>query len=248
MAVAALCATAVFGASLTHLVSTPALYGVPYQAYFAAQGPGSGAVVTGPLLGSLRRDRAIERITLAALVEVGINGKPVRALAVTAVRGPALISAVDGPLPDADQQIVLGAATMRTIGARPGGLVRVTVTDPAGVPHSAQFRVIGRASFPPRFRHRRAGQRGGDDRQRLHQRAVPAGARPARVPARGQPRPRLRSAGARRSRACRRHSPWPGTSASTPALLTIPESRPRWSTSVSRSTAKRAARLIDPRQ
>jgi FtsX-like permease family len=149
MAVAALCATAVFGAGLTHLVSSPALYGVPYQAYFAAQDPGSGAVVTGPLLDSLRRDRAIERITLAALVEVGINGKSVRALAVTAVRGPVLISAVDGRLPNADRQIVLGAATMRSIGARPAGLVRMTVTDPAGVPHSARFRVIGRASFPP---------------------------------------------------------------------------------------------------
>jgi FtsX-like permease family protein len=149
MAVAALCATAVFGASLAHLVSSPALYGVPYQAYFAAQDPGSGAVVTGPLLDSLRRDRAIERITLAALVEVSINGKHVRALAVTAIRGPVLISAVDGQLPRADRQIVLGAATMRTIGARQGALVRVTVTDPAGVPHSERFRVIGRASFPP---------------------------------------------------------------------------------------------------
>lgn len=149
MAVAALCATAVFGASLTNLVSSPALYGVPYQVYFAAQDPGSEAKVTGPLLDSLRRDRAIERITLAALVEVGLNGKSVRALAVTAVRGPVLISAVDRQLPRNDRQIVLGAATMRTIGARPGGVVRVTVTDPAGVPHSARFRVTGRASFPP---------------------------------------------------------------------------------------------------
>jgi hypothetical protein len=149
MAVAALCATAVFGASLTHLVSSPALYGVPYQAYFAAQGPGPGAGVTGPLLGSLRRDRAIERITLAALVEVSINGKHVRALAETAVRGPVLISAVDGRQPRTDRQIVLGAATMRTIGARQGGLAWVTVTDPAGAPHSTLFRVIGRASFPP---------------------------------------------------------------------------------------------------
>ena len=32
MAVAALCATAVFGASLTRLISSPALYGAPFQA------------------------------------------------------------------------------------------------------------------------------------------------------------------------------------------------------------------------
>jgi hypothetical protein len=149
MAVAALCATAVFGASLTHLVSSPALYGTPYQAYFATNGdPGTEAVVTGPLLDSLRRDSAIKRITLAALVEVGVNGKRVPAIAVTAVRGPALISAVDGHRPGGDQQIVLGAATMRSTGARLGGLARVTVADPSGVPHGSMFRVIGRASFP----------------------------------------------------------------------------------------------------
>ncbi len=46
MAVAALCATGVFGASLTHLISSPALYGAPFQAYFASDGdarvPGEG--------------------------------------------------------------------------------------------------------------------------------------------------------------------------------------------------------------
>jgi hypothetical protein len=51
MAVAALCATGVFGASLTHLISSPALYGAPFQAYFASDGtPGSQARVSGPVL------------------------------------------------------------------------------------------------------------------------------------------------------------------------------------------------------
>ena len=56
MAVAALCATGVFGASLTHLISSPALYGAPFQAYFASDGtPGSQARVSGPVLESLPR-------------------------------------------------------------------------------------------------------------------------------------------------------------------------------------------------
>ena len=60
LAVAALCATAVFGASLTHLVSSPALYGAPFQAYFASDGlPGSQDAATGQLLDSLRKDQAI---------------------------------------------------------------------------------------------------------------------------------------------------------------------------------------------
>ena len=40
LAVAALCATAVFGASLTRLISSPALYGVPFQAEFTNQRDG----------------------------------------------------------------------------------------------------------------------------------------------------------------------------------------------------------------
>jgi len=148
MAVAALCATAVFGGSLTHLNSSPALYGAPFQAYFASNGePGSQAVVTGPLLTSLRKDPAIEQITVGAFVEVNINGRHVRTMAMTPVRGPALLSAVDGRLPRGDRDIILGAATMRVTGARLGGIVQVTVSDPAGAPHTARFRVIGRASL-----------------------------------------------------------------------------------------------------
>ena len=148
LAVAALCATAVFGASLAHLVSSPALYGSPYQAYFTNLGSGSGAAVTGPVLTSLRRDRAIQRISLATTERITVNGSQVGLLAVSAVRGPALVSAVDGRLPRRDREIALGAATMRATGARPGGLVRVTVTDAAGTAHRARFRVVGRASFP----------------------------------------------------------------------------------------------------
>ena len=62
-------------------------------------------------------------------------------------RGPALLSAVDGRLPGGDRDIMLGAATMRATKARLGGTVRVTITDPAGKPHEARFRVIGRASL-----------------------------------------------------------------------------------------------------
>jgi FtsX-like permease family protein len=148
MAVAALCATAVFGGSLAHLISSPALYGAPFQAYFATNGePGAQAVLTGPLLDSLREDRAIGQITLAALVEINVNGSHVRAVAITPVRGPALLSAVDGRLPHGDRDIMLGVATMRATGARLGGTVRVTIPDPAGVPHEARFHVIGRASL-----------------------------------------------------------------------------------------------------
>ena len=148
MAVAALCATAVFGASLTHLLSSPALYGAPFQAYFACDGDARvQAMVNGPLLKSLRDDGAIEQITLGAFVEVNVNGKHVRTVAMTPVRGAALLSTLDGRLPRGDRDIMLGVATMRATGARVGGTVRVTVADPDGTPHVASFHVIGRASL-----------------------------------------------------------------------------------------------------
>src|SRR5262245_18105065 len=152
MAVAALCATAVFGASLTRLISSPALYGAPFQAEFTNQGTGSGAELTGALLTGLRRDPAITRITLVRTAEIKVNGQHGRTRAVSAVRGPALISAVDGRLPRGDRDIMLGAATMRAVGARPEGTVRVTVPAPVtGAAHTARFRVVGRGSFLTSF-------------------------------------------------------------------------------------------------
>ena len=148
MAVAALCATAVFGASLAHLISSPALYGAPFQAYFASNGtPGSQAKVNGPLLKSLTGDQAMKQITVGAFVEVNVDGQHVRTIAMTPVRGPALLSALDDRLPRGDRDIMLGVATMRATGARVGGTVRVTVADPDGKPHVASFHVIGRASL-----------------------------------------------------------------------------------------------------
>jgi ABC-type lipoprotein release transport system permease subunit len=148
MAVAALCATAVFGASLAHLISTPALYGAPFQAYFGSNGTPKGqALVNGPLLQSLVGDPAIAQITQGAFVEVNVNGQHVRTVAMTPVRGAALLSALDGRLPRGDRDIMLGVATMHDTGARVGGTVRVTVADPDGRPHVASFHVIGRASL-----------------------------------------------------------------------------------------------------
>jgi hypothetical protein len=152
LAVTALSATTVFGASLTHLIHSPALYGVPYEANFSNEGTGSGAILTGPLLHSLQRDPAIDGVTLAAAVEINVNGHHVRGVAVTAARGPALISVVDGRRPGGDQDIMLGAVTLRGLGARAGDLVRITVNDPlTGAARTTRFRVTGRASFAPVF-------------------------------------------------------------------------------------------------
>jgi hypothetical protein len=146
MAVAALCATAVFGASLAHLTTTPALYGDTYQAYFLPSG--SGSISASGLLPEFQRDQAISRITLVSVPAIAVNHVSVRAVAASAVRGPMLLSATAGQLPADDDQIALGASTMRRIGARIGSVVQVSVTSPAGAPRNRPFRVVGQLAFP----------------------------------------------------------------------------------------------------
>ena len=182
LALAALCGTAVFGASLARLISSPALYGIPYQVEFANDGIGPGTVLTGSLLTSLRRDPAISQVTLVTVTEIQVNGRHVRAAALGAIRGEPLISKVDGRVPRSDREIMLGAATMRSVGARPGGLVRVTVADPVtGAARRYPFRVTGRASFPADFGTGGLGTGAALTLSGLMHAQCPPGCRPGRV-------------------------------------------------------------------
>jgi len=147
--VAALCATAVFGSSLAHLTATPALYGAPFQDVFIGGGPGD--LGQDPLISELTGDRAIGQITLVSVPAITVNRVGVRAAAATAVRGPMLLSAAAGRLPDGDDQIALGASTLRTVGSRIGALVQVTATAPDGRVHAARFRVVGLLPLPTDF-------------------------------------------------------------------------------------------------
>jgi hypothetical protein len=149
LAVAALCATAVLGASLSHLTASPELYGDPFQAFFSWSGPGEAAG-TGLLTG-LERDPAIDRITLISGPAITVNQVSVRALTAAAPQGPLLLSAADGRLPAARGEIALGASTMRQARAHLGSVVQVGVTSPRGDARSTPFRVVGLVSFPSDF-------------------------------------------------------------------------------------------------
>ena len=148
LAVTALCGTAVFGASLSHLTATPALYGNDYDLLFTGLGQ---SVLTGSALQRLEQDPAVARLTLGVSNAIAVNRVTVDAVAGTALRGTLLLSKVDGHLPDGDGQIALGATTMRQSGAHIGSVVRVTLPVPAGGTHAASLRVVGTTSFPPDF-------------------------------------------------------------------------------------------------
>jgi len=146
LAVMALCATAVFGASLSHLTTTPALYGSDYQMTFSNEGGGAGNPTTEVV--GLEHDHAIAGIMLAARDEVTINGVSVFAFAGKAVRGPLLMSVVSGRLPAGDRDVALGTTTLHQVGAQVGSAVRVTVQLPTGGTRTDSFRVVGTTSFP----------------------------------------------------------------------------------------------------
>jgi hypothetical protein len=146
LAVTALCGTAVFGASLAHLTATPKLYGEPFQLNLNT----SGGPADPALLSSLEHNQAVTGITAdIGSGELMVNHKVlVGALSATAIRGPLLFSTVDGHLPNGDNQIGLGAATMRQAGAHLGSIVQITVSGPSGRTRTASFRVVSQISFP----------------------------------------------------------------------------------------------------
>ena len=155
LAVAVLCATAVFGASLTHLTGTPAQYGQDFDAWFAVNG-------TGTVAQNERLLAATERPGIAAVMAgvgaaVTINGHLVDAVAGQSLRGPLLITTIDGRLPEAADQVVLGSKTMHQVGAHVGSTVRVALaaSSPAGGTDGAtkvrDYRVVGTTVLPADF-------------------------------------------------------------------------------------------------
>jgi hypothetical protein len=145
LAVLALAGTAVFGDSLSHLTSTPRLYGDTFQLNFTDPAGGKPNPI---LLRSLEQDKAVTGITEGIATEILVNKVVVGAVAGTAVRGHLLFSTVAGHLPIRDHQIGLGATTMRQVGAHVGSLVHIAMSLPSGKKRAATFHVVSQVSFP----------------------------------------------------------------------------------------------------
>jgi hypothetical protein len=144
LAVIALCGTVVFGASLSHLTATPALYGDAYQLTFDVI-PG---LPDPALLSTVERDKNVKDVARALAVQATIGKATVGVVAVEAIRGPLPFVTVTGHLPDGDGQIGLGAATMRQVGAHVGSLIHMTVSTPSGAKSTKPFRVVSQVPLP----------------------------------------------------------------------------------------------------
>ena len=141
LAVIALCGTAVFGASLSHLTATPRLYGDDFQLNFPINEGNRGWEPA--ILKRLAEDKRVSGITQGIAGFTAIDNVSVGVIVGTAMRGELLFSAVSGHLPTGAGQIGLGATTMRQMGAHVGSVVDFSIRN-----GTVPLRVVAEVSFP----------------------------------------------------------------------------------------------------
>ncbi|HEV3212455.1 MAG TPA: ABC transporter permease [Acidimicrobiales bacterium] len=146
VAVAALVATAVFGASLSNLLGTPRLYGVGWQASIGGiYYPKAAAIVHG-----LLDNPAVTKVTYGINGKyIDVNGAPVQATLVDVAKGPMVFSLVDGRYPRADGEVALGTQSLAAAHAHVGSTVPVAVIGPSGKSRTSEFTVVGTVVLPP---------------------------------------------------------------------------------------------------
>jgi hypothetical protein len=143
LGVATLVAAITFGAGLTHLLTTPALYGKSWDVAlttYDASLPEDGVPV-------LAADKRVQGVAVGRLrAAFSINGLRVDGLAVDTVSGHLEPVILAGRPPRADDEIALGTRTMRAlhVGLDDDVDAKSFSSDRPG----AKLRVVGRAVFP----------------------------------------------------------------------------------------------------
>jgi len=155
LAVTALVATVVFGASLSNLTRTPSLYGQAWQLQLGNGPTASG--LTGnqvhAIVAAVRADPAIDHISyfLTTPNNLTIGGVSVPTLLVETAKGSLTLPVISGHLPDGDGQMALGESTLRQVGGHIGSIVPLTTITKFAGPHTVPFEVVGTTSFAPTF-------------------------------------------------------------------------------------------------
>jgi hypothetical protein len=140
--VAALSAAIVFAGSLSHLLTTPVLYGVTWDAMVSN---GAGDPLD-PALALIRADRQIAAWTPAWTgAPLLVSGVAADAIVLPVPGGESFVPApVTGRLPRTSREIAVGAQTLRQVHARIGATIRVSVTGYRAHPMT----IVGTTVFP----------------------------------------------------------------------------------------------------
>jgi hypothetical protein len=123
IAVMAVIAAAVFGASLVGLVSTPRLYG---QNWDAVTDLGFGSVTGQTAARFFKADPSVSQLAAGDYGAVTIGGQVVPAIGLDQPRGTGFLTLLAGRTPAAPGELALGAQTMRVLHLRLGQTVTVT--------------------------------------------------------------------------------------------------------------------------
>lgn len=142
LSVAALTASLVFATSLGHLLATPRLSGYLWDVFVAVDQQHEQAAA------ALRADPKVAGYTRGGFANVRIGGASLMALALDG-SGPVRPVITEGAAPAADDEIALGASTMRAAHATIGGMVEVILDQAEGSPEPVRMRVVGTVIVPP---------------------------------------------------------------------------------------------------
>jgi FtsX-like permease family len=148
IAVAAVLAASVFGASLVGLVSTPGRYGQNWDQEFSAD---FASVSPSMAAGFMSATPGVTGYALADIGQLSIGGTQVPAIGVNPVRGDGYLTMLAGQPPANAGEIALGSQTMRALGVRIGQTVLARVAWATGDPGPATrrlLRVTGTAVLP----------------------------------------------------------------------------------------------------
>ena len=139
-AVFAVVAAAGLGASVVRLGGSPARYGWTWD---VAVGNFAGVEDAKRGAHALAGEPAVAAFTGLTLWDLELGGRPLRVMAIAPDKGEVPLAVVEGREPAGPGELVLGVATMRTLGLRLGDTV--TVAPGPGQEPVRQLRVVGRA-------------------------------------------------------------------------------------------------------
>lgn len=148
LGVVALTAALAFGASLAHLLDTPRLYGVTWDLEVSSFGIAD--VETKQVERWLDDDRVAELAIgsvsdAAASGRLDVAGERVVVITIGVLKGDIMPPILEGRLPTADDEIVLGARTLRSLDAEVGDVVTARFS---GLTRAVDMRVVGTAVVP----------------------------------------------------------------------------------------------------
>lgn len=140
LAVAAVTATVTFGASIDHLVSTPAAFGWGWDAHVTLPGE-EWDTPPEEIIARVAESRSVEGWSVLTVDQVELDGERVPAVGIEYRRGEVGPTILEGRRPESPTEVVLGGRTMDRLGVSIGDEV-------AAGAEGRTMRVVGQAVFP----------------------------------------------------------------------------------------------------